>query len=112
MVRPLESQSMRGCGATMRRCLPLAVVVLAGCAAPDPDSPAPGRGPDGLAARVSAALVDYRWRTNVEATVRLRNHGADPAWLLRPLLHDSSKDGRYMPAYVLTVFDSAGRQIP
>ena len=96
----------------MGRCLVVAVVLVAGCAAPDPDPLAPSPGPDGLAAKVSAALVDYGWRTNVEATVRLHNHGADSAWVLRPLLLDCSRDGRYMPAYVLTVFDAAGRPIP
>ena len=88
------------------------MVLAAGCAAPDSDPPAPSAGPNGLAAEVSAALFDYGWRTNVEATVRLRNHGPDPAWVLRPHLHGGSRDGRYMPAYVLTVLDQAGRPVP
>jgi hypothetical protein len=84
----------------------------AGCEAPDPSPPDPGPVPDGLTAEASARLVWCPGRTNVEAAVRLRNCGPDPAWVLQPFLLGGSRDGRYMPAWVLTVLDPAGRPVP
>jgi hypothetical protein len=84
--------------------LVLAVAPLAGCEAPDPPPTAPDPPPAGLSVElidVTAVTDGPGGRGRFWATVRFRNAGPDPVWVLRPL--DGSRDGRLMPHYRLTV---------
>ena len=83
--------------------LVLAVAPLAGCEAPDPPPAAPDPPPAGLSVElidVTAVTDGPGGRGRFWATVRFRNAGPDPVWVLRPL--DGSRDGRLMPHYRLT----------
>ena len=95
---------MPGCRWSGWGALVLAVAPLAGCEVPDLPPATPDPPPDGLSVEltdVTAVTDGPGGRGLFGATVRFRNGGPDPVWVLRPL--DGSRDGRLMPYYRLTV---------